>query len=149
MLSEQLQIITEKNGWKAYAETLLNHGQLTPEAKEKLGTYWIVAGHRIRDQIGDDRFLIRFLRFVLPPYEGDALELYRGENLYRWNKRIIGLAWTSDINVARMFGRGLNAVGSGGVLLKASFNPGDILTNALIFRHSTQLSHFKIKLFMS
>jgi hypothetical protein len=89
---------------------------------------WITAGHHIRDRIADDTLLVRVLRHVLPPYDGEARVLYRGENRDRWNARRVGLAWTPDIETARMFGHGLNAVTSGGVLLTAHFEPEAIIS---------------------
>jgi len=56
------------------------------------------------------------------------MELYRGENRNRWQNHSIGLAWTSSIQTARMFCGGLNAVQSGGVLLRASFKPEAIIS---------------------
>lgn len=82
----------------------------------------------MREQIADDRLLVRLLRHILPSYEGGAKELFRGENRNRWENRVIGLAWTSNIEAARMFGGGLNAVRSGGVLLKARFEPEAIIS---------------------
>jgi hypothetical protein len=91
----------------------------------------------MREQIADDRLLVRLLRHLLPPYSGDALTLYRGENSTRWAAGSVGLAWTDKIDVARMFGGGLNAFNSGGVLLRGVFGPTAIIsgTNA----HSSYL----------
>jgi hypothetical protein len=40
----------------------------------------------------------------------------------------IGLAWTQDVGVAQMFGRGLNATKTGGVLLQGTFIPALIIS---------------------
>lgn len=50
------------------------------ETMNQFGTYWIEAGHHMRQQIWDDRLLVCLLRHLLPPYEGEAIELFRGEN---------------------------------------------------------------------
>ena len=71
---------------------------------------WIEHGRRIRELIGNDRALCSLLRRRLPPYTGGAITLYRGENLGRWRAGALGFAWTPDVEVARMFARGLNAV---------------------------------------
>lgn len=103
-------------------------GHLTIKDSEVFGTYWIEAGHRIREQVGDDDLLVQFLRLALPRYTGDGAVLYRGENLTRWQTGTVGLAWSLQIDVARMFAGGLNAVGSGGVLLAARFSTSAIIS---------------------
>ena len=100
----------------------------TSHVIDQFGTFWVEAGHHIREQISDDRTLVRLLRHLLPHYEGEALKLFRGENRNRWGNGAVGLAWTQNVETAKMFGRGLNAVGSGGVLLKARFDPSAIIS---------------------
>jgi len=90
-------------------------------------THWIVSGRRIRELVGNDRLLCNLLRRRLLPYTGGAATLYRGENLGRWRAGILGFAWTPDVEVARMFAQGLNAVPLGGILLKCSFEPTAII----------------------
>ena len=84
-------------------------------------------GHRIRGQVADDELLANLLRRVLPKYEGDKVTVYRGENLERWNAGQLGFSWTEKIEVARMFGQGLNATRTGGLLLKGYFAPDSII----------------------
>ena len=91
----------------------------------------------MREQIANDRVLVQLLRQALPHYQGEAVELFRGENRKRWKSQAIGLAWTKDIETARMFGRGLNAIGSGGVLLKAHFEREAIISGPSV--HSQYL----------
>ncbi|HEY2532187.1 MAG TPA: hypothetical protein VGJ20_30385, partial [Xanthobacteraceae bacterium] len=50
--------------------------------------------------IDDPRLLRRALRFLLPPYSGPAVELYRGGTLHGWRR---GVSWTASIEVARKF----------------------------------------------
>ena len=128
MTLDQFRAIKEQRRWGSYAALLLSEQKLAPDATEQFGTYWVEAGHHIREQIADDRVLVRLLRHILPPYEGEAIELFRGENRNRWKSGVVGLAWTASGETARMFGSGLNAVGSGGVLLKARFEPEAIIS---------------------
>lgn len=137
MTLEHFRALKEQGGWGAYAAFLLSEPELTPAAVAQFGTYWIEAGHHIREQIADDHLLVRLLRRLLPPYEGESIELFRGENRNRWEKNILGLAWTANADTARMFGRGLNAVGAGGVLLTACFGPEAIISGPNA--HSTYL----------
>lgn len=64
---------------------------------------------------------------MLPPYHGGAVELFRGENRERWQEGRVGLAWSTKAEVAHMFAAGLNAIHSGGVLLKAVAPPAAII----------------------
>ena len=73
----------------------------------------------MREQIADDKLLLEALNRFLPPYEGGDMKLFRGENLTRWTAGRIGFSWTPAEKIGRMFGRGLNAAISGGVLLYA------------------------------
>lgn len=128
MSRKEFHTIKDQKRWGAYAESLLREVSLTSEFKEQFGTFWIEAGHHIREQIADDRTLVRLLRHLLPAYEGVALKLFRGENRGRWENGAIGLAWTTIVEAARMFGAGLNAVRSGGVLLSAYVEPTAIIS---------------------
>jgi hypothetical protein len=65
----------------------------------------------------------------LPGYVGDGLTLYRGECRFLYNDNKIGFCWTPDINVAMRFAQGLNAIESGGFLLKAYAPPSAILAS--------------------
>lgn len=77
-------------------------------------------GHRIRSCINNDICYIETLKTLLPPYEGESVQVYRGENTDRYKNKLIGISWTPQIDIARMFGRGLNAFyGEGGLLLSA------------------------------
>lgn len=127
MMLKDFRETTKNEAWKSRALLLLNEPSPQPEIAEQFGIYWIEGGHRIREQIADDRNLVCLLRHMLPPYEGNALTLFRGENQARWEAGQVGLAWTSDIDVAKMFGRGLNSVLSGGVLLEGCFEPEAII----------------------
>lgn len=136
MTLDQFRAVKEQGQWAAYAASLLE--QILPsETMDQFGMYWIEAGHHIREQIGDDRLLVCLLRHLLPPYEGEAIELFRGENKDRWECGAIGMAWSANAETARMFGSGLNAVGSGGVLLKARFESEALISGPN--RHSNYL----------
>lgn len=125
---EQFRAVKDQQGWRNFAIVLLNESAPTSEAIDQFGTYWVEAGHHIREQIADDQVLVRLLRRLLPPYHGEAITLFRGENTDRWTSGDVGFAWTARIETARMFGSGLNAIGSGGVLLKADFQPEAIIS---------------------
>ena len=139
MNTEQLEKITEENRWLDIANEIMAGSLLLNS--EEFNTYWVVAGHRVREQISNDRKLINLLRILLPPYNGVTLHLYRGENQIRFNAGSIGLAWTTEIRVAQMFGQGLNSCPSGGILLKAKFQPEAIICEPN--RHSKYLGEYQ------
>lgn len=107
-------------------------------------SYWIVHGRRIRELVGNDRVLCDLLRRRLPPYAGGALTLFRGENLGRWRAGILGFAWTPDIEIARMFGRGVNAGHPGGILLRCTFEPASIISGPTDHSRRLQEEQFTV-----
>lgn len=127
MTLEDFRDVTRQAAWRELASTLLRVAVVPPELVTSFSTYWVEGGHRVREQLGDDRQLVQLLRKVLPPYTGAPVELFRGENAQRCSQGLIGLAWTPDREVAEMFGRGLNAVPGGGVLLRGVFDAGAII----------------------
>ncbi len=81
----------------------------------------------MREQLNDDKALVILLRLWLPSYVGPAITLFRGENLDRLLCNHVGLCWTPVIETARMFAEGLNAVNSGGVLLRCDVDSTAII----------------------
>jgi len=120
-LIESIRANTKEKKWREEAASLMPR-DLSSEYIEAFHTVWIENAHRIRDQIGNDSVVTKLLRHVLPNYSGGSILLYRGENLERWEEKSLGFCWTTDIDIARMFGQGLNAIKSGGVLLSCRCN---------------------------
>jgi len=121
-----LEELTESGAWKATVAEVLGGRPELPWGKEDFCTHWIVAGHRIREQVSDDRVLVQFLRKVLPPYRGASLVLFRGESSERFSAGKVGLSWSKDRDIAEMFAGGLNSHG-GGLVLRATFPPEGII----------------------
>lgn len=120
--------VKDQGQWDTYAASLLLDQSLSKDFKNCFGTYWIVAGHHMREQIADDQTLVRLLRHILPPYVNERLDLFRGESRQRFERGCIGLAWTPSSETAAMFAAGLNAFRYGGVLLKASVQTAAIIS---------------------
>jgi hypothetical protein len=95
-----------------------NHNELI-FSKDKVHTLWTVNGGHLRRKIKNDKIVAKVLSVALPVYGGDGLTLYRGECRFLYESGKLGFCWTPEIDVATMFARGLNAIESGGVLLKA------------------------------
>lgn len=95
--------------------------------KEKIQSLWMAYGGDLRARIKDDASILRVLRKALPAYDGQGLTLYRGESWFLFDQNKIGFCWTTSEAVATSYAKGLNAVESGGVLLKCHAPPAAIL----------------------
>jgi len=105
--------------WKEAINHILKHFNEYEFDSDKLHLMWISYGGHIRRHVADDLVILKFLRKVLPPYEGQGMTLYRGECRFLYEKNNIGFCWTPHQKVAEMFASGLNSIESGGVLLEA------------------------------
>lgn len=122
--------LSQSSAWRALARSLPKELTVSPQIKSIFHTCWTERGHHVRQDIGDDRLLAEMLRTLLPRYRGPQLMLYRGESLARWRLNYVGLCWTTDVKIAQMFGRGLNAVKPHGGILLASIVPGNAIIAA-------------------
>lgn len=87
---------------------------------DRVHSLWIESGGHLRRKIRDDALILRVLKRALPGYVGPTLTLYRGECQFLFKSNQIGFCWTPNLSVAECFARGLNALESGGVLLRAT-----------------------------
>lgn len=101
-------------------------------------TQWHVSHHYIRILIDDDELLMNMLWVWLPRYEGPDLLLYRGENIDRLERGVIGTAWSNRENTALMFVSGLNAIGKGGVIIDTTAPAEAIIAGPSV--HSRRLN---------
>lgn len=89
--------------------------------RDRFHIAWTVEGFRWREAIDDDALLLRALRAVLPPYAGEGLTMFRGEQAARYESGRLGFNWTPRREVAQMFASGLCSLyEGGGVLLTAT-----------------------------
>ncbi len=86
--------------------------------KSKIATLWMQYGGDLRAKIRDDDLILAVLRKALPGYNGEGLNLYRGECWFLFDQHQIGFCWTPSQAFATSYAKGLNAVDSGGVLLR-------------------------------
>ena len=114
------------------------------EFVESFHTKWTESGHRIREQINDDKYLVKLLRHILPSYIGKDLTLYRGENLQRWEKKKIGLCWSTSKKTAKMFGHGLNSSPYGGLLLQCECDKNWIIAEPSNHSHYLGENEFTV-----
>ena len=111
-------------------------------SKEQVHTLWTVNGGHLRRKIKDDKLVAKVLDVVLPGYTGEGLVLYRGECRFLYESGQIGFCWTPNIDVATMFARGLNAIESGGVLLKA-YAPSEAIFSSPNAHSANQMHEFE------
>jgi len=87
--------------------------------REAIHSLWTVNGGHLRRKIKNDDLTLNVLLKYFPKYEGEGLIVYRGECRFLFEENKIGFCWTPERQVEIMFASGLNAIESGGVLLKA------------------------------
>lgn len=66
MIRKDFSKITKEGCWELYAQLLLNEPKPPFKIMEQFATHWIEAGHKIREQIANDRTLVNLLRHMLP-----------------------------------------------------------------------------------
>lgn len=108
-------------------QEILVKQNLSEEQQQDVHTFWTESGHRIREKLRDDIGLEQILQRILPPYTGENLTLYRGENKKRYDNKSIGFCWTPDKEIAQMFASGLNSHTFGGLLLQYTFQEKQII----------------------
>lgn len=111
--------IDRSDAWREACERVLDRN-IPLADRDNVQCLFVEFGHRIRERISDDQLMTKLLRRLLPPYTGEDIQLFRGENSNRYRQDQIGFCWTPKREVAEMFASGLNAmVGDGGVLLSS------------------------------
>jgi hypothetical protein len=108
-----------RSEWSDFLRELTSLPPSSRELSATFHTQWHVCHHRLRELVEDDALLLDVAWVWLPRYEGPDLDLYRGENIERFEAGQIGSAWSDKKETAKTFASGLNAVGNGGVILRA------------------------------
>jgi hypothetical protein len=105
--------------WRRLIGDLIRLPPSSEQLAERFHTQWHACHHCLRELVYEDDLLIDMLWVWLPRYRGPDLVLYRGENIDRFKAGSIGTAWSDKQETAEMFARGLNAIGKGGMVLRA------------------------------
>lgn len=119
-LLEDPALPTIREHWRSQLRAAIPTPPDTDELLDCFHTQWHVCHHFLRELVDDDDLLLDFMWAWLPKYVGPDQVLYRGENIDRFHAGKIGSAWTDKEEMADMFGGGLNAVGQGGLILRAN-----------------------------
>lgn len=115
--------------WRPVFKYIFENHKDLEFCRDKVHTLWTVNGGHLRRKIKDDKLVAKVLSVALPGYAGKGLVLYRGECGFLYESGKIGFCWTPEIDVATKFASGLNAIESGGVLLKAYAPSAAILSS--------------------
>jgi hypothetical protein len=104
--------------WRALFTLLRSVPPRDRATSESFHSQWHACHGFIRELVDADELLLDALWVWLPRYEGSDMQLYRGENIDRLESGRTGSAWSSNLETAKCFASGLNAVAKGGVLLQ-------------------------------
>jgi hypothetical protein len=77
--------------------------------------------------INDHRAMCDAARILLPPYQGLAVQLFRGASAQERRRGTYGLSWTPDIGIAEDFARRRQQWQGGSVVLKTLAPPAAII----------------------
>ncbi len=94
-----LGFLTEYGLWPDAMRRVLVLGRVHPNAREQFLTTWKRTGYPARHLIGNDDLFFAVLRVLLPPYDGPAERLWRGQR----QADPVGLSWTCSHHVAVKF----------------------------------------------
>lgn len=86
--------------------------------KKQIASLWAQYGGDLRAKVKNDAMVLKVLKRALPGTNGDGYTVYRGESWFLFDNDQIGFCWTASEEIATTYAKGLNAVESGGVLLK-------------------------------
>jgi hypothetical protein len=77
--------------------------------------------------VGDHRALCAAARVLLPCYRGPSVRLFRGADANERRRRVYGLSWTADRDVAERFARARQGHNGGSVVLETLAPPAAII----------------------
>jgi hypothetical protein len=114
--------------WRGFLRSLARLPPSSDELAQAFHTQWDVCHHFLRELVNDDELLLDVAWVWLPRYQGPDRDLYRGENIDRFDAGRTGSAWSDKCETAHMFASGLNAVGKGGVILRSTVPASAIIS---------------------
>ncbi len=104
-LDATVKALNRHNCWRAAIDGLVTGPSPNRPKGIALLSFWKTYGlHSIpRGMTEDLHCLIDAFKYLLPPYTGEGLTLYRGELDSRHKKGIYGISWTTIFKTAKMF----------------------------------------------
>jgi hypothetical protein len=117
---------TTVDGWPmAMRKIARDVAEVSPEIHSAFLAVWIQM-KMLPLKVGDHRALCTALRVLMPRYAGPPVWLYRGANARERRRRIYGISWTSDIEIAEKFAQE-RRYGDESVLLETVASPEAII----------------------
>lgn len=113
--------------WRGFLRSLASLPPSSIELAEAFHTQWHVCHHFLRELVDDDDLLLDVAWVWLPRYQGPSLDLFRGENIDRFDAGRVGSAWSDRREMAEVFASGLNAIGQGGAILYSKVPAASII----------------------
>ena len=128
--------------WRSAFQYIDHNIEHTAFNQSRVHLLWTESGGQLRNKIRDDSLILRILKKALPGYQGPGLYLYRGECQFLYELGQLGFCWSPRLEVAELLARGLNALESGGILLKA-FAPPEAVLAGPNDHSATQMEEFE------
>ena len=120
--------------WKAIARL----PEAAPSIRDWFLEHWIEHGDGLRTE-SRDLELLSALAVLLPPYQGPAMQLFRGDGFINRRRRTYGMSWSSERVVADAFARSrANLYQEGSVLITA-----EVPANAIVCAVPVPNDHYK------
>ena len=115
------------DGWRHAFQKVRLLRTVKPAIKQSFLTIWIESKH-LALTAGDHRAVADALHVLMPRYEGCTVRLFRGASAHERRRRIYGLSWSGDADVADRFARDWQRLDEGGVLLETLAPPNAVIS---------------------
>lgn len=121
-----MRAMNRLNCWREAVDRLITGPSPNLAKGRALLSFWNTYGlYSIPSGLREDMpHLVDAFRYLLPPYTGSGLTLYRGELDSRRAAGVYGIAWTPRLNTARVFANRRSSDEGYGVVLRIEATPG-------------------------
>jgi hypothetical protein len=130
LFSLGIELVENHCVWRRAFRAVAKHSAPV-DLRTRFAGAWMISGDHIRCEVGDDLVLINALRALLPSYVGNPVRLYRGDSAWNRRCRTYGLSWTTNINVARSFARGIWRTYEGGSVVVTTMATADAIISVM------------------
>ncbi|WP_157959875.1 hypothetical protein [Devosia submarina] len=103
---------------------------VSPDIRTSFLKFWLTHGDTMRSQVASDLILIGGLRTLLPPYQGEPVQLFRGETAGNRQRRTYGMSWSAQRSVAESYASVRADRNDGGMVVLGTFAPTEAIISA-------------------